>query len=297
MKVPDLAALGRYECVYFSPHLDDVALSCAAQVLAHRQAGRRVLVATFFSHPGDADAGPFRCADYPTRQAEDLAANEAMGADTLHLGLPDAPFRSAQYRTFEGILFARDPSDQAMLAQARAAAAEVLQRTGAAHVFAPLGVGEHVDHRIAHAAVPGAACYEDRPYALVARAVELRLAVLGAGPALRDAALETEFLPALLEAPMAQALAATPQARHQIEQGYRRLNREAPAPCFRAAAETLAFDASLSSRVQQVFEHHASQVQAITGGPGHYVALLSDAAARMGHPGAHVERLWRLAPG
>jgi LmbE family N-acetylglucosaminyl deacetylase len=43
--------------VYFSPHLDDVVLSCGAQILAERAEGRRVVVATLFSACGEDEEG------------------------------------------------------------------------------------------------------------------------------------------------------------------------------------------------------------------------------------------------
>lgn len=94
---------------------------------------------------------------------------------------------------------------------------------------------------------------------------------------------------------MARAFLDTVAARERVKQGYRALNRETPRR-WHAGVETLVFGGEHAARVQQVFEHHASQVQAITGGPGCYAALLADAASRLGHPGCHVERLWRLTP-
>jgi len=164
--------------VVVSPHLDDAALSVPAW-LATTGRGERVVVVTAFSE-GDAL--------YPTRRAEDRAALAKLGVEALHLGLRDAPQRRGHAPSFRSLILAEDDEAEhaddieAIHAALLAAITGLVPDT----VLLPLGVGEHIDHRIIHAAHARLAervgFYEDRPYALVQHAVRARLARLGAGP-------------------------------------------------------------------------------------------------------------------
>jgi LmbE family N-acetylglucosaminyl deacetylase len=176
MAIVSLESLGPYDLVYLSPHLDDAVLSCAGSLVAERRRGRRALVATLFT---EGDAG------YAARREEDARALELLGADGLWAGLRDAPFRSARYRSFSGIVLDRDPLDAAVEEKADAWLARVLERAAPRRLLAPLAVGGHVDHRLAYAVAARATgperwFYEDRPYALVRGQVERRLRELGA---------------------------------------------------------------------------------------------------------------------
>jgi len=274
--------LERYDSVYLSPHLDDVALSCPCTLMAEVEAGARVLVATLFSHPGPADAGTFRRDDYAARWAEDARAMQALGADYFHAGLLDAPFRSALYHGFEGILFGRDPGDAITLEQAKTVVAEILERARPQRVYAPLGVGEHIDHRLTHeAAPPGSLLYEDRPYAFVRDAVGLRLAVLGAG-ATPD--LETGFFESLLQGPMAAVFYGTPAQQQAVRAGFRRLAAQCPPVTQHASARS---DLGDAARAQAIAELYNSQITPILGGTGRYAQ-----AATAGGP--YAERFWTL---
>lgn len=272
-----------YDSVYLSPHLDDVALSCPCTLRREVESGARVLVVTLFSHPGSTDAGPFRRDDYAARWAEDARAMQALGADYFHAGLLDAPFRSALYHGFEGILFGRDACDAGTLQQAKAVVADVLARAKPARVYAPLGVGEHIDHRLAHeAAPPGSLFYEDRPYAFVRDAVALRLAVLGAGAALE---LEAGFFDSLLKGPMAAAFYGTPAQQQAVRAGFQRLAENCPPLSRHASARSEPGDAT---RAQASAELYTSQITPILGGPGRYAqAATAD--------GPYAERLWTLS--
>ncbi len=74
MHVADLTDILKYDCLFLAPHLDDVALSCPARVLEENATGKKVLIATLFSHPGATDAGRFKTADYLNRREEDRKA-------------------------------------------------------------------------------------------------------------------------------------------------------------------------------------------------------------------------------
>ena len=161
-------------------------MSCASRLLSEAERGLRVLLVTLFG-PEGAPPG---------------------GVDAFPLGLPEALRREPAYRSLRDVLYVCHPEDEGRVGEAAALLDEIGHRTKARHVYLPLGVGGHVDHRLAHEASARAFhteagrdvfFYEERPYALVPGAVRLRLAQLGvrlppaAAGAAREASLP-EFL-------------------------------------------------------------------------------------------------------
>ncbi len=164
--------------VVVSPHLDDAVLSVGAALAARVDAGGDVVVVTVCS----------RVDDGGVRAAEDAASLATLGARGVHLGLPDAPLRGVPCT--HDALCAADVDD----ALAAAAADALGPWCAGAEVWAPLGCGGHVDHRLCHAAArslrgasttaegaaAGWAFYEDRPYARAPGVVAARWRALGA---------------------------------------------------------------------------------------------------------------------
>lgn len=174
--------------VFIAPHLDDIALSCGGYARRLTAAGRRVVIVTVCTAdvpdhwPLSAAAqhvhGEWRLGPrpYARRRAEDETACTVLGADAVHLGMLDAVYR------LDGAgapLYARDfigipphPLDRRRHVEDVAAAVRTaLALEPDARVFAPLGVGGHVDHTLVRAAVERAVpavrlrYYEDFPYA------------------------------------------------------------------------------------------------------------------------------------
>ena len=173
--------------LYVSPHADDVAFSAAAQLARDVADGARATVVTLFESP-EAE-----------RRAEDAAFARAF-AVTLERGeWPDAIVRRRRYRS-PAQLFAPMRVDEAPLVEAIRVALQARVDGGCRRVVAPLGVGGHVDHQIAHAAcralVGADVCYyEDTPYVLTPFQLPRRLARLDAAAESstdgeRDATLE-----------------------------------------------------------------------------------------------------------
>jgi len=148
--------------LFLSPHADDVVLSCPGAVLA----ARRAVILTVFG-------------DDPIRQAEDRAAAEILGAEVVHAGLPEAPQRSARHRSLSGLLGARSAQLPGLVESLH----DLVGALRPARVWAPLGVGGHVDHRLVFEAARSLTgdvwLYEDRPYALLEGAVAARWRQLG----------------------------------------------------------------------------------------------------------------------
>lgn len=172
--------------LFLSPHLDDIALSCAGHVVQLTRAGERVRIAAVCT--GDTPKGvtlseaarhvhwEWQLGEdnpYAARRDEDIAACASIGAEPLHLGFPDAVYRHDRLgeplytRNFiGGAVHELDwrTTYYALTARFRAIGA------GATRIYCPLAIGGHVDHVLvrsaAEAAFPGGLTYyEDYPYA------------------------------------------------------------------------------------------------------------------------------------
>ena len=160
------------EVLYVSPHADDVAFSAAGQLARDVGGGARVTVMTLFVPPERERGG------------EDEAFARAFAVGLVRGEWPDAVMRRRRYRS-PAQLFAPLRGDEAALVEAVRATLQARVDAGARRVVAPLGVGGHVDHQVAHAAcraLVGAevAYYEDTPYVLTPFQLPRRFARLGA---------------------------------------------------------------------------------------------------------------------
>jgi LmbE family N-acetylglucosaminyl deacetylase len=133
----DTDGLERYESLFIAPHGDDVALGCPARVLGEVERGRRVLVMALFEPVGS---------DTPAARAV-----RALGADYAAAGLPSARERRAQDAP-SSAMAERRPEDESVAFEAARLLTETGPRIQAVHVFAPLGLGASVDHRLTYEA-------------------------------------------------------------------------------------------------------------------------------------------------
>ena len=191
----------KYRNIYLQPHFDDAALSCGGTLALQSGVGIRPLVITVFGGlPKDNTVSPFAAqtlrqmalsgdaiSAVEQRREEDAAALEALGADTLWLDFPDAIFRGTPpYYPSEQTLFGSVHAGDLDLDQQLAEVLQsVHQRVPLANIYAPLGVGHHVDHQLCCSAADRLAqqkvlirFYEDfpdvtQPGALAARQQEL----------------------------------------------------------------------------------------------------------------------------
>ena len=175
-----------YDYVFLSPHLDDVALSCGGFVSKLTESGSSVLVVTFFA--GDPPRSPLsqlaRKAHelwgldeqaMRVRREEDSRACGVLGADYIHLGLVDCIYRrhprsgEPLYSTQDDVFGAIHPEDLDSVFMDISASITTLP--SAKHMFAPLGIGGHVDHQLLCMAVGEVmtttiSFYEDYPYSI-----------------------------------------------------------------------------------------------------------------------------------
>jgi LmbE family N-acetylglucosaminyl deacetylase len=185
-----------------SAHFDDAVFSCGATIHRHTRQGGRAVIATVFGGPpatpqdaGSPLARRLHARWFPNlvgreldlartgvalRRAEDAEAARVLGAtatvlpfaDCIYRRLPDGRWRCEE----DDDLFAGEGSAEPAVVLAVAAALGTvatdvaLDGREATKVLAPLGVGNHVDHRLVRAAAERAFedlhYYEDVPYAL-----------------------------------------------------------------------------------------------------------------------------------
>jgi LmbE family N-acetylglucosaminyl deacetylase len=127
------------------------------------------------------------CAAVQRRREEDEAAMGALGADTLWLEYLDAILRGTPpyYAAEETLFGAVHPGDVSIDEQLAVMLKSMHERAPLAALYAPMGIGHHVDHQLVCSAADRLAqqrvnvkFYEDFPYvaqpgALVARQKEL----------------------------------------------------------------------------------------------------------------------------
>lgn len=140
--------------LFISPHLDDAVFSCGGTMARLAGFGWRVVVATVFTATMpdpqgfalacQTDKGIPAGEDYMAlRRAEDEAAVRSLGAEAIWLGHPEAPHRGYESA---GALFAGVRATDTVDVEASRDLAEIIQGLSPALVFAPQGLGGHVDH-------------------------------------------------------------------------------------------------------------------------------------------------------
>jgi len=332
MHVPDLTDVLKHDCVFLSPHLDDIALSCPGRVLEETSSGRTVLIATLFSHAGQADAGRFKRDAYPNRQAEDKRAAEVLGADTLHATMLDAPFRAEIYQRFSGIMFKRDANHASTMMQAADYVSKLLERAQPETLFVPLGVGWHIDHRLTREAalvgasnykwrksgatetqritdelkyqsdriLPKIVFYEDRPYSFVQESVRLRLAELGYSADAHDLPLADtdELRESLIESFMSAHYVKHALTPDEKDTCLRNLNshvtRGSVQPVQQAQSDVHLFDRVTLATARKAVAAHASQLAGLYGDIDGWQRMTQEYSRRLGFDSDYVERYWTL---
>ena len=302
MTVARLDALDRYDCLFVSPHADDVAFSSPARLHWEVNRGQRVLVLALFESP-----------DAPSSGA---AAIEALGADFAAAGLAPAQSRLPS-DSFGALAFGRGADDEKWLVRAARLLADVEPRVRSRQVYAPLGVGGHIDHCLTHEAALRAFSsgdgrnvylYEERPEALVRGAVRVRLGLLGARlpPAAADAPERAGLTRYLLNVHVA------PSLRGDLHGLSDRLRSSGGAAREWRLARLWNPQKAFGPRLQPVV--HAADPPALAAARAATLALLppdprgrsrrarrfealsAAYARRLGAAGGYAERFWLLLP-
>jgi LmbE family N-acetylglucosaminyl deacetylase len=181
-----------YDTIIISPHLDDAALSCGAQIYMKTAVGQAVLIVTPMAGDPEEPAlssyaqklhqrWELKSDAVRQRRQEDMIAAAILGADYLHGQIPDCIYRRNQltgepcYISDEEIFGAIDPTEENL---ANELAEQLGALPNAKQILVPLGVGNHIDHQIARKAAEKKfgehlVYYEEFPYAGEDEAVNL----------------------------------------------------------------------------------------------------------------------------
>jgi len=186
--------------IFLSPHLDDAALSCGGLIRRQVITGTPVLVVTVFAgEPQHVELSAYAIqmhnrwgkASHPTtvRRKEDRSAMNLLGAEYLHLAYADAIYRFSQdsflYSSDQELFGPIHPSESRLLSRL----AEIIAGLHTSRdetVYAPLAVGNHVDHQLVRDALLNLQAhssqivfYEDYPYVDRPGALTSALRMLG----------------------------------------------------------------------------------------------------------------------
>ncbi|MBA2595391.1 MAG: PIG-L family deacetylase [Chloroflexia bacterium] len=193
--LPDALA-GTTRHLFLSPHYDDIALSVGATVrlLADQGLAPETWV-VFGSEPYTTeplsafartlhDAWGLNAEEViASRQAEEQQAASVMGAQTGVLPFRDAIYRGNRYRSNDDLFGPPAAAESSLPEEIIGSLVLGATPTTSTRIYAPLGVGRHVDHQIVFLAGMELATrgwevwfYEDIPYALKPNALENRLA-------------------------------------------------------------------------------------------------------------------------
>jgi LmbE family N-acetylglucosaminyl deacetylase len=169
--------------IYFSPHLDDVALSCGGLISQQTSLGERAEIWTVCA--GDPPPGPISAfaeelhARWQTereatasRRQEDLASCARLSATCLHLPVPDGIYRRigldywshddpAAYQTAQEEPAFLYPDREAIFGKLHLLEDSLVRKLAenlseslpdTAELVCPMGLGGHVDHQLTRAA-------------------------------------------------------------------------------------------------------------------------------------------------
>ena len=173
-----------YRAIFLSPHLDDAILSCGGTIFQHIRRGDPVLVVTVTAgNIPDGELSRFtqmlhkrwRLQDRTVegRRLEDRAACSILGADWMHLPIPDCVYRrdSASgghlYDSEESLFGDLHPSESELITQLGNMIASLPEAQTA---YIPLAIGNHVDHQLTRKAAENAldpldtTYFEEYPY-------------------------------------------------------------------------------------------------------------------------------------
>ncbi|MGA7672560.1 MAG: PIG-L family deacetylase [Nitrolancea sp.] len=192
--------------VFLAPHYDDVSLSCGGTVAQLAAAGETPVIVTVMGGIPEGPLTAFALDQHSRwgfapdeavemRRKEDQCSANALGAESVWLGLLDAIYRGDHYTSDEAIFGAVNANEDDLATQIVDELVTRLPYSLSSYdqIYVPLAIGNHVDHQLTfHAGRVLASCghevwgYEDFPYAgdpAWQGAIRERTASLGCGDA------------------------------------------------------------------------------------------------------------------
>lgn len=195
--------------LFLSPHYDDIALSAGGAVRSLANAGRQPeTIVIFGSEPEpDQELTPFATAMHEgwaldasqviaSRQSEERIASAHLGASQRILPFRDAIYREDFYLSDDDLFGTPHLAEADVPGNIVAALDLPLEPDPNVRIYAPLAIGNHVDHQHAFNAATALAeagwdiwFYEDAPYSLGAGALDARLSDVATATQMLQAAL------------------------------------------------------------------------------------------------------------
>lgn len=174
--------------IFFSPHPDDVVLSCGGAIQSLISQDKHVQVVNVFGGKASKELSAFSAHlqakwksegdAWAARRAEDVRALELLGVkDSAAWEYEEAAVRrspngNASYATYDELSGEPAPADQDLVDRITKDVANLSTASDDAVLYFPLSLGRHVDHQILftvgcrlHAAGKHVRFYEDYPYA------------------------------------------------------------------------------------------------------------------------------------
>jgi LmbE family N-acetylglucosaminyl deacetylase len=177
----------RYDYIYISPHLDDVALSCSGTICRKQAQGLQVLVVTIFACEPHPPFSPFlqsvhrswhaiEESPYQVRKEEERKAMALLGVDYAWLDWFEILYRDPELSDANDFFWEPGtsvvhPRDAALFTTLCAWFADPSQAFPGAQFVVPLGLGMHRDHQFVFQAAldtldrDRVLFFEDFPYA------------------------------------------------------------------------------------------------------------------------------------
>lgn len=300
--IPALTAPVRHR--FLSPHYDDVALSCGGSVALLARTGTIPELRVAFGAEPDPDQrlSPFASVLHRQwgfdaaevireRRREEAAAAALLGSTSTSMSLCDAIYRGQRYQNANQLLGPVATAEAALPHQITAELREATDVQATTRFYAPLGVGNHVDHQLSFAAGLDLVAsgwevwfYEDLPYALKAGALDRRLDQIAASwGAVAPAVLQDGFMEPVARIDITEVwetkLAAILAYASQLSSAFH-LQRP---PLHRLLGKL-----ARASRVPTIIRHVAPGVSI-----PRIDAALRDYASRHGE-GSLVEQMWQV---
>jgi len=151
--------------VFFSPHMDDAIGSCGGTIAKLTKAGSRVFIYNMFSGRSTPPYSPVAIDLHSQwgnpkdvvglRRSEDQAACTKIGAKVHFENIPDAIYRNTRsgkwmYGNDDDIFKDRHKDDEKLVTYFVKRIRRYLSNYTATRLYFPLGIGNHVDHRLAY---------------------------------------------------------------------------------------------------------------------------------------------------
>lgn len=175
----------RYRALILSPHYDDAVFSCGGMIAQEAETGKVHILNVFTHFPEAVRSGSIILNG--VRREEELTAITLLGATSESLGATDAFLRRPAYRSPSNLFRKPVAEDMSWIPELSATIAKRLNTLDYDVLYAPLGIGWHVDHVLCHLVARGrlerdkVRFYEDAPYCLLPHATSARLHELSAG--------------------------------------------------------------------------------------------------------------------